>query len=134
MKTIAEELKELERLEQQLADKRAKLEEQAKAEAELSQWYDGVLSESGHTQPRELIKSMMRHFGLRTVSLAGVRSEGSQGSQTSGKRHRTKMTAGLRDAIKSELAGGAKKSQIIRQHNVSFAVVKKVLAGEYDSL
>lgn len=135
------ELKELEKMANRIARKKAKLEQQLAAEKEQAKWYDEVLKESGYKRPRDLIKALMSHFGIRTVSLTtkkrgpGRPRKAAAGKATkTGKRKRTKVTAALRDDIKKALDGGLSKNAAAKQYGISYIVIKKIADGGYDKL
>ncbi len=108
--TKLSELKELEKLATKIAKKKAKLEQQLAADKEQAKWYDEMLKESGFKSPRALLKAMMEHFGIRTVSL--VKAKGNRGpgrppkaaaKAPATKRKRTKVTPKLRDVQECRL-------------------------------
>ena len=138
------ELKELEKMASRIAKKKERLEAQLKAEKEMAKWYDQVLKESGYKRPRDLLKAMMGHFGIRTVSLVtGGRGPGRPPKADKakpakaakpGKRKRTKVTAEVRDSIKEALAGGLSKNAAAKQFGISYIVIKKIEDGAYDKM
>lgn len=133
MKNTLEQLKELEREQQRLAKLKETLEKDLKEAAEQAKWYVQVLKESGMNSPRQLIKEMMRHFNIRSISLkesgdAPVAAKASSG----GRRRRSKVTPDLRDKIKAALAKKVSKKQIALDYKVSYPVVKNVEDGKYD--
>ena len=140
-KSKLSELKELEKLANQIAKKKAKLEAQLKAEKELAKWYDEVLKESGFKRPRDLVKAMMSHFGIKTVSLAaGKRGPGrprkaaAKRTKNKARRKRTKITADLRDQVKQAVADGLSKNAASKEFSISYIVIKKIVDGGYDNL
>lgn len=135
------EIKELEKQAARIAKKKARLEQQLAAEKEQAKWYDEVLKESGYKRPRDLIKALMAHFGIRTVSLASKkrgpgrpRKAAAAKTAKAGKRKRTKVTAALRDEIKKVLADGQSKNAIAKKYGISYIVIKKIADGGYDKL
>lgn len=135
------ELKELEKLANRIARKKARLEAQMEAEKETAKWYDQVLKESGFKRPRDFLKALMKHFGIRTVSLAktGGRGPGRPPKQatkakTGTRRKRTKITAELRDKVKAALGKEASKNTASKRFGISYIVVKKIEDGAYDKL
>lgn len=144
-KTKLNELKELEKLQKRITKKKLRLEEQMKADQETAKWYDQVLKESGFKRPKDFVKALMEHFGMRTVSLSkGKRGPGrppkaaSAGSakkgKTAGRRKRTTITADLRDKVKKAIADGTSKNAVAKQFKISYPVVKKIETGAYDKL
>jgi hypothetical protein len=138
------ELKELEKLASRIAKKKAKLEAQVKAEKETAKWYDQVLKESGFKRPKDFIKALMEHFGMRTVSLAKAKrgpgrpakaaTKPKAKTKSTGRRKRTKITAELRDKVKASLEKGASKNAAAKSFGISYLVVKKIEDGAYDTL
>jgi hypothetical protein len=142
------EIKELEKLANKIAKKKARLEAQMEAEKETAKWYDQVLKESGFKRPRDFVKALMTHFGIRTVSLAGSGKGSGRGpgrppkatgvqtkkDKTPKRRKRTKVTPELRDQVKEALAGGTSKNAAAKQYGISYLVIKKIEDGAYDSL
>jgi hypothetical protein len=125
--TKLSELKELEKLATKIAKKKAKLEQQLAADKEQAKWYDEMLKESGFKSPRALLKAMMEHFGIRTVSL--VKAKGNRGpgrppkaaaKAPATKRKRTKV--------------GLSKNAASRKFGISYVVIKKIVDGGYDKL
>ena len=135
------ELKELEKLASQIAKKKAKLEAQLKAEAELAKWYDEVLKESGYKRPRDLVKAMMTHFGIKSISLVAAkrgpgrpRKAAGNKSKPKARRKRTRITAELRDEVKAAVAAGLSRNAASKQFGISYIVIKKIVDGAYDKL
>ena len=133
------ELKQIEKEAQRLAKKKERLEAQLKAEKEMAKWYDEVLKESGYKRPRDLIKALMAHFGIRTVSLTAVKAKPGRPAKakkaaSGGKRKRTKVTAEVRDSVKEALAGGMSKNAASKEFGISYIVIKKIEDGAYDKL
>jgi hypothetical protein len=137
------ELKELEKLANRIAKKKARLEAQMEAEKETAKWYDQVLKESGFKRPRDLVKALMRHFGIRTVSVTtSGRGPGrppktatkAKKAKSATRRKRTKVTADLRDKVKASLAKGVSKNAASKSFGISYIVIKKIEDGAYDKL
>lgn len=136
------ELQELEKLSNRIEKQKARLEAQLKAEKETSKWYDQVLKESEFKRPRDFVKALMEHFGIRSVSLTkGTRGPGrppkaelkGAGKATS-RRKRTTVSAELRDKVKVEIGKGTPRSTAAKKHSISYPVVKKIEDGAYDHL
>lgn len=139
------ELKELEKLQKKITRKKAKLEEQMKVDAETAKWYDQVLQESGFKRPRDFVKALMEHFGIRNVSLDKARrgpgrpakaakAESAKKGAKNGTRKRTKVTPQLRDQVKEALKAGTSKNAVGKKFSISYPVVKKIGDGGYDKL
>jgi len=108
---IARLQKERERIEAKQAEKeaqRAKLEELVKG--------------SGYDSPAALVSALVSNFGLDPKAAKG------------GKRKRTKVTAELRDSIRGEVNGGTSMNKTAKKYEISYAVVVKIMKGEYDAL
>ncbi|MGC9450345.1 MAG: hypothetical protein ACP5I4_02770 [Oceanipulchritudo sp.] len=140
-KAKVNELKQLEKLANRIAKKKARLEAQIKADAETAKWYDQVLKESGYKRPRDLVKAMMEHFGIRTVSLAKSRrgpgrppKSDAKAAAKTGSRKRTRVTAGVRDEVKGALDKGMSRNAASKNFGISYIVVKKIADGAYDQL
>lgn len=141
-KATLNELKELDKLAKKIERKKQKLEEQMKADKETAQWFDQVLKESGFKRPRDFIKALMEHFGMRTVSLGGTKrgpgrpatKDTAVKSKPAGKRKRTKITAEVRDKVKAMLAKGTSKNAISKSTGISYIVIKKIGDGAYDKI
>lgn len=144
------ELKELEKLVTRISKKKAKLEAQVKAEKETSKWYDQVLKESGFKRPKDFVKALMEHFGMRTVSLAKAKRQPGRPAKTAaktaakpkgkakagsaGRRKRTKITPDLRDKVKASLGKGVSRNATAKSAGISYPIVKKIEDGAYDSI
>jgi len=135
------ELKELEKLASQIAKKKARLEAQLKAEAELAKWYDEVLKESGYKRPRDLIKAMMIHFGIKNATVTPAKrgpgrppKAAPKSKKTKARRKRTKITPDLRDEVKNAVEQGLSKNAASKQFSISYIVIKKIVDGEYDNI
>jgi hypothetical protein len=136
------ELKELEKMANQIAKKKAKLEAQMKADKETAKWYDQVLKESGFKRPKDFMKALMEHFGMRTVSLAKAKRGPGRPlkptvktkSKTTTRRKRTKVTEDLRDKVKASLAKGNSKNAAAKSFGISYIVIKKIEDGAYDKM
>ena len=79
-------------------------------------------TEAGYRNGKALTKAL--------VDIYGVGGSGATGTR----RTRTKVTAELRDAIKSEAAGGKAKNRISKERSISYIVVDKIIKGGYDQL
>ena len=132
------ELKQLDKLAKKIAKKKARLQAQLEAEKEVAKWYDEMLKESGYKRPRDLIKAIMVHFGIRSVSLVtGKRGPGrpkKSAPKATGKRKRTKVTPELRDEVRAAVKGGLSKNRAAKQFGISYVVIKKIVDGGYDKI
>ena len=67
------ELKELDKQAAKITRKRDRLEAQLKAEKEAAAKYDDLLKQSGYKRPKDFIKALMAHLGIRSVDLTGAK-------------------------------------------------------------
>jgi hypothetical protein len=135
-------LKELERQASKIAKEKARIQAELEAEKETAKWYDQVLKESGYKRPADLIKALMGHYGLLSVSLekkparrgrpAGKKAANTGKKETTGRRKRTKVTPELCTKVKEAVSGGQSKLAIAKQFKVSYPTVTKIVAGGYD--
>jgi hypothetical protein len=146
-KSKINELKELEKLANKIARKKQRIEAQLQDQLEAAKWYDQVLKESDFKRPRDLIKALMAHFGIRTVSLSGAKrgpgrppkaadakAAGKAKAASGSRRKRTKVTPDLRDKVKASLGKGTSRNATAASLGVSNLVVKKIADGLYDKL
>jgi malate synthase len=141
MQSKKQELKELEQLASRIAKKKKRIEAQLKEEEETSKWYDQVLKESGYKRPKDFVKALMIHFGIRTVTVGNKSGRGpgrprkaAAPATSTGRRKRTKITAELRDKVKAILAKGNSMNAVSKQMGISYIVIKKIADGAYDKL
>jgi len=133
------ELKELEQLASKIAKKKKRIEAQLEEEKETSKWYDQVLKESGFKRPKDFVKALMTHFGIREISVSGKRRgpgrpRKAESVVPSTRRKRTKITAEVRDKVKGILAKGTSKNAVSKQLGISYIVIKKIADGAYDKV
>lgn len=119
----SKELKELEKKEAQLAKKRKELLEQKKKQEQQEAKLETLFKNSGYTTPRELVEALIEKYD---VKLRGRRASGKT------RRKRTKVTPELRDGIKKEVKSGKSMNQVSKEHEISYAVVTKIMKGHYD--
>jgi hypothetical protein len=116
------ELKQIEKEEARLARRKkmlaSKLEENAEQDAKLQK----IFEESGYKTPRALVKALSVKFGVN------------MSSDMSKPRKRTRVTADLRNAIKAEVEKGTSMNAASKQFELSYAVVTKIMKGDYDNL
>lgn len=130
---ITDQLKELEKREQQLAEQKQRLiaqQEEAKAESEK---LERLFNESGYDSPRALVIALMDKFNVRATGLS-KRSSSSAGTTSTGRRRRTKVTPELRDEIKQIVNDGRSMNSVAKERGISYAVVNKICKGGYDHL
>jgi hypothetical protein len=144
MKSPIDEMQELERQEQQIAKRKkqlaAKVEKEKQRLAQLEQeareqakWYDQVLKESKLGSPHKLIREMMKHFGIRSISAKDKRAAAaSTPAAPAGVRTRTKVTPELLTKVKAALAAKTKKKDISETFGISYPTVIKIQNGHYD--
>jgi type II secretory pathway component PulF len=121
---LEEQLKELEKERIRLEEKKKALQEQIEQSAAAEKQLQDLFEKSGFPTPRALVVALMKKYG---VKLTSAPSEG-------GRRKRTKVTAQLRDEIRDAVNGGLSKNQATKKFDLSYLVVNKVMAGEYDKL
>ena len=135
-----QELKELDKMANRIAKQKQRIEAQLKEEQETAKWYDQVLKESGFKRPKDFVKALMEHFGIRSINLAGRSKRGpgrppkAAGATPKGRRKRTKVTAEVRDKVKGILAKGTSMNATSKQLGISYIVIKKIADGAYDKL
>ena len=120
---IEDELKTLEKEQEQLAKRRAQLEQKLEEQAEARKRLDAVYENSGYASPRALVKDLMSHFGIK---LTTAMAEGKR-------RKRTKITPELVASVKAAVEDeGLSKNQAAKRFEISYAVVTKIVSGAYD--
>ena len=130
MNSILQKLKELELEEKRLAEKKQQLIKEQKLIEEKQKKLDSIFKNSGYSNPKDLVEDLIEKFGLRvTKSTAGGSS-----SADKKKRTRTRITAELRDAVKTDLTSGITKVAASKTHGISYVVVGKIAKGDYDHL
>lgn len=122
---LVEEYKALEKEEQKLAKRKESLAQKIEAEKQEDEKLEEVFQQSGFPTPRALVKALMIKYGVKVT-----------GSVANGKpRKRTRITSELRDTIKQEvLDEGRSKNSVSKTHEISYAVVSKIVNGDYDHL
>lgn len=120
---LEEQLKALEKERARIEDKKKALQEQIKENAAAEQKLEKLFEESGFATPRALIVALMRKYNVRV-----------SGAPTEGRRKRTKVTAQLRDDVREAVNGGLSKNQASKKFEISYLVVNKIMAGNYDKL
>lgn len=121
---LVEEYKQLEKEEAKIAKRKQALAEKIQQEKTEDSRLEEVFNNSGFPTPRALVKALMVKYGVKVT-----------GSVANGKpRKRTKITGELRDAIKREVEEGRSKNSVSKSYEISYAVVSKIVNGDYDHL
>ncbi|MBN2068625.1 MAG: hypothetical protein JW739_03220 [Opitutales bacterium] len=118
------ELKRIEKEEARLARRKktlaAKLEQNAEEDTKL----ESIFQNSGYKTPKALIKALSLKYGVAAVA----------GDDLAKTRKRTRITAELRDSIKAEVNAGTSMNAASKKFEISYAVVTKIMKGDYDKL
>jgi hypothetical protein len=120
--SVHSQLRDLDKEEKKIALKRKRLQAKASKDEGLKSKVEQFATEAGYRNGKALTKAL--------VDIYGVGGSGATGTR----RTRTKVTAELRDAIKSEAAGGKAKNRISKERSISYIVVDKIIKGGYDQL
>jgi hypothetical protein len=120
---IENEIRNLDREVERIAHRKKELLRRKEA-AQRAKSLDVVFEESGYGAPQDLVEALIRHFGLHVTGENLLRR----------KRKRTKMTANLRDSVRQDCAAGYSKHRASKKYDISYAVVSKILTGNYDHL
>ena len=123
---VKKEIKQIEKAEQRLAQQKKKLLDAEKKAAENSQKLEKLFQQSGYSTPKEFIDALVEKYGVRVAAR--------KKSAKTGRRKRTKVTPELRDNIKKHVKGGASMNQASKDFELSYAVVAKIMRGDYDKL
>lgn len=129
MSDLESKLKELEKREQELADERARIESELKAQAEAEKKLEKLVKDSG-MEARDLVKALIRKYNLRPRAY----SADDTAAPATGRRRRTTMTAELRDEIATKLKKGQSMNSLSKELGISYAVIAKVRDGKYKDL
>jgi len=119
--SVYSQLRDLQKEERKIALKKKRLEKKAARDEGLKQKVDAFASENGFRNGKALTKRLSDIYGV-------------SGGDGGGRRKRTKITGELRDAIKSEVGGGASKNSVSKNRGISYIVVDKITKGGYDHL
>lgn len=121
---LKEELKNLEKEAAKIARMKEELAAKIQEENQEDERLEEIFSKSGYPNPRALVKALMVKYGIKVT-----------GSAANGKpRKRTRITSELRDGVKAEVNAGASKNSISKKYEISYAVVSKIMKGDYDHL
>jgi hypothetical protein len=120
--SVHSQLRDLDKEEKKIALKRKRLQARASKDEGLKSKVELFASEAGYRNGKALAKALADIYGVVGGGATGTR------------RARTKVTAELRDAIKSEAAGGKPKNRISKERSISYIVVDKIIKGAYDQL
>jgi len=124
---VNKELKDIEKKQAALAAKKKQILEAEKAKKQAKADLEAVIKKSGYKSARALALALDELFGLRL----GIKKPG---RPSGNRRSRTKVTPELRDAIKKEAAGGVSVNKLSKNHDISYAVVAKIVKGGYDKI
>lgn len=124
MDDIQDQLKQLEKDRARLQKKQEELEARLKAQQEADKKLEKVFATSGFSSPKALIEALSLKYGVKPSAVA----------KNGRPRKRTKVTADLRDRIKSEIEEGRSKNSVSKTYEISYAVVSKIVDGAYDHL
>jgi len=124
---VNKELKDIEKKQAALAAKKKQILEAEKAKKQAKADLEAVIKKSGYKSARALALALDELFGLRL----GIKKPG---RPSGNRRSRTKVTPELRDAIKKEAAGGVSVNKLSKIHDISYAVVAKIVKGGYDKI
>ena len=119
--SVHAQLREIEQERKKLAAKQKRLEAKASKDDALKAKFENFATENGYRNGKTLSKFLADIYGVIT-------------SSESTRRTRTKVTAELRDAIKSEVASGKSKNSVSKSRGISYIVVDKMVKGGYDHL
>lgn len=117
---------ELEKLEER---KKALILKQEEAATRIKKLED-IIEASGLGSAQALAEALIEAFDI-TISKAKP-SPAKEGERK--RRPRTKVTVELRDRVKSSIAEGYSKNKIAQSLEISYPVITKIIAGEYDNL
>jgi len=101
----------------------AALKQQKEASAKLNAKLEKIYKSSGYSSPQELVRALMSTYSITPTQL--------NASKTSTRR---RITAELRDTIKTEHKNGKSKRKLYMDHKTSFATVSRIIEGKYDHL
>lgn len=121
---VEQEIKNIERESARLQQKKQELQRIREEEKVRQERLSQLFAESGYATPLEFVEALIRKYELKiTGENAFLR-----------KRKRTRITGKLRDAILKECHSGMSMNKASKKFDVSYAVVTKVLAGQYNNL
>lgn len=128
---IKKQLEDLARQEKALAKQKQLLVEQQKKAEEAKQKIRKLVDGSGLGSPREVVNAICDVYGLRSPRGAKTKT-GS--ARKAGTGTRPRVTAKLRDQVKSAVKSGKKQAQVAREFSLSAPTVGKIVKGGYDKL
>lgn len=120
---LEKQIQDLEREEERLIQKKLKLEEKKKLFGELDHKTEKFFHESKFVCPKELAEALIEKYSLKINA-----------NKSETRRKRTTISANLRDTIKSYVNSGESMHAISKQMELSYAVVVKIMNGDYDDL
>lgn len=118
-------IRDIEKEEERLARKKKSLLEEEKRIQQENAKLDTLVKQSGFGSPKALVEALIERFGVKLSprTKSGVT-----------RRKRTKITPQLRDSIKKTVKGGSSMNQVSKDFQISYAVVAKIMKGDYDKL
>ena len=125
--SINNELKRIEKAEQNLAKQKKKLVEQQKKEKAAQAKLEALVKQSGFSTPKELVEALIEKYNIR------IHRRRASATTPTGRRKRTKITPELRDEVKGKLKNTS-MNKVSKEMEISYAVIAKIAKGEYDKL
>ncbi|MGE9294402.1 MAG: hypothetical protein ACQKBW_12370 [Puniceicoccales bacterium] len=126
--SIDNELKRIEKAEQNLAKQKKKLIDQQKKDKAAQAKLETLVKQSGFATPKELVEALIEKYNLRLH-----RRRTTTGSTPTGRRKRTKITPELRDEVKTKLKSES-MNKVSKDMQISYAVIAKIAKGAYDKI
>lgn len=123
---LTDELKQLEKQEARIAKRKQALAARLQKAQVQDKKLDELVKKSGFDNPRALVKALMAKYNIKVSATPGAK-----GKKV---RTRTKITPELRDKIKKEVERNGSKNSVSKEMNISYAVISKVINGDYDHL
>ncbi len=118
-------IRDIEKEEERLARKKKSILEEEKRLQQENAKLDSLVKQSGFGTPKALVEAVIARYG---VKLSPRTKSGAT------RRKRTKITPQLRDSIKKTVKGGSSMNQVSKDFQISYAVVAKIMKGDYDKL
>lgn len=124
--SIKDQIAQLEKQEADIQAQKKKLAEELKLRMEREAKLDQLVEQSGFGSARDLVLALIDKYNLRITK----RIRGNNLTR----RKRTRVTPELRNAIKKEVKAGTSMNKVSKQFEISYAVVNKIMKGQYDKL
>lgn len=129
MSNIEDALRQIEKEQARLLEQRKALELQLKEKEKEGQKLEELFQKSGFATPRALVAALVEKYNIRAI---GPGAAAPAAGKT--RRKRTKVTAELRDDVRSKVNGGLSKNKASQEFGISYLVVNKIMDGSYDNL